>query len=251
MSDVSQGEGWWSVRWPVVSASGLPQRRSRIALAGTFPEVPPAATVRTNYQTERSAVAVATARKCVNGHQMPESHVFCSVCGSGRSEDHQDFSAPGKPMDPIGRWASQHIAIVVATVIIVVVGVVGGIGIAASGGSSSSGSSSSNNSSSTNNPYSSAENQFLSDLNNAPAPMTGDFANASVGTMVNEGNAACGDLVDGNTIYETLTDADNAAAELNLTEDDMAYLVGRAVITICPQYEGQVQAYLSANGYSS
>jgi hypothetical protein len=51
-------------------------------------------------------------------------------------------------MDPIGRWTSQHIAIVVAAVIIVVVGVVGGIGIAASGGSSSG--SSSNNSSSNN-----------------------------------------------------------------------------------------------------
>ena len=103
MSDVSQGEGWWVAsdgRW-------YPPQDYPNDGAGSPSQVPPQSSTSSHssdeLSTERSAVAVATARQCVNGHEMPESQVFCSVCGSGHSEDRPDFSAPRQAHGP--HWA--------------------------------------------------------------------------------------------------------------------------------------------------
>jgi hypothetical protein len=41
---------------------------------------------------EPSAIAIATARQCVKGHRMDESHTFCGLCGGG-PDTSSDFSA--------------------------------------------------------------------------------------------------------------------------------------------------------------
>ena len=94
--------------------------------------------------TDRSAVAVATARQCANGHEMPESHVFCSVCGGEQSEEFSDFSAPqsdirtglaykiGTIYGSKGRLPPK-IRIILTAVIVVFV--IGAIGVGAFGGS--------------------------------------------------------------------------------------------------------------------
>jgi len=86
---------------------------------------------------------------------MPESHIFCSVCGSGKRDQPSDFSAPHSDTRT---GLSQKIrefysgegkltpAIRIILTALIVVFVIGGIGMAAAGGSSPSGSSSNNSS---------------------------------------------------------------------------------------------------------
>ena len=95
MSDTSQGEGWWVAsdgRW--YPPQDHPNDREGSPLQVPDPQSSTSGDSAEEPSTDRSAVALATARQCVNGHEMPESHVFCSVCGSERSEDLSDFSAP-------------------------------------------------------------------------------------------------------------------------------------------------------------
>jgi hypothetical protein len=112
MSDVSQGEGWWVAsdgRW-------YPPQDHPNDRAGSRPwrSVPEASSDSAGEpSTDRSAVAVATARKCVNGHEMPESHVFCSVCGSKRNVG-TSRSTPWRSVSPdpqvvTGTCASGHV----------------------------------------------------------------------------------------------------------------------------------------------
>ena len=86
MSDVSQGEGSWVAsdgKWypphlhPEYKATPSESPVVQVATSSDAADEP---------SMERSAIAVATAQQCVNGHEMPESQVFCSVCASGRSE---------------------------------------------------------------------------------------------------------------------------------------------------------------------
>ena len=177
--------------------------------------------------TDRPAIAVATARQCSNGHEMPESHVFCSVCGSGRSEVRPDVSAPGKPMDPIGYWASQHIAIVVAASIIVVVGVVGGIGIAASGGSTPS-----------NSPYSgygyTANQQAYLNQLNANSGQS-DFNYVGYDQLLSLGKLACTLLNkygNSDVVYQGV-EANAIGAASNLNDSDIEELVSAASDNLC------------------
>ena len=150
MSDVSQGEGWWVAsdgRW--YPPQDHPNDGAGSPSQGSVPEASNDSAQEPS--TERSAVAVAKARRCVNDHEMPESHVFCSVCGSGHSDDLSDFSATrtatrtglghkiGAFYGGEGRLTPKVRIILTGAIVVFVIG---GIGIAASGGSSSSGSSS-------------------------------------------------------------------------------------------------------------
>ena len=133
MSDVSQGEGWWVAsdgRW-------YPPQDYPNDGAGSPSQVPPQSSTSSHssdeLSTERSAVAVATAQQCVNGHEMPESSIFCSVCGSGHSEVGPDFSAPASDR-PQG-WMRKRLLAVIVTVVVLAGA---GIGLGFSGGSSSS-----------------------------------------------------------------------------------------------------------------
>src|SRR5664280_3160615 len=108
MSDVSQGEGWW------VASDGKwyppylhPEYRPATPSESPVVQVATSSDAADEPSMERSAIAVATAQQCVNGHDMPESQVFCSVCGSGRSEVPLDFSAP-VPDKPQG-WVWRHL----------------------------------------------------------------------------------------------------------------------------------------------
>ena len=89
MSDISQGEGWCVAsdgRWypPQDHPNHGSGSSSQVPLLQNQADSEPS--------TDRSAVAVATARQCVNGHEMPESHVFCSGCGSQESEESEELS---------------------------------------------------------------------------------------------------------------------------------------------------------------
>jgi hypothetical protein len=151
MSDVSQGEGWWMAsdgRW-------YPPQDHPNNGAGSPSQVLVPDANGHSASADRSAVAAATARQCVNGHEMPESHVFCSVCGSGRSEVGPDFSAPQSGTrtglaHKIGAFYGHKgrltpmVRIILTAVIVVFV--IGAIGVGAFGGSSSTGSSSSTSS---------------------------------------------------------------------------------------------------------
>ena len=94
MSDVSQGEGWWVAsdgKW--YSPESHPEYRPAPPSEGPVVQGPTGSDSAKGPSTHRSAVAVATARRCAEGHEMPESSVFCAVCGSGRSDGLSDFSA--------------------------------------------------------------------------------------------------------------------------------------------------------------
>jgi hypothetical protein len=134
MSDVSQGEGWW------VASDGKwypphlhPEYRPATPSESPVVQVATSSDAADEPSMERSAIAVATAQRCVNGHDMPESQVSCSVCGSGRFEVPLDFSAP-VPDKPQG-WLRKHsLAVIVAVAVLAAAG----IGVGFSGGSSSS-----------------------------------------------------------------------------------------------------------------
>ena len=172
MSDTSQGEGWWVAsdgRW--YPPQDHPNDREGSPLQVPDPQSSTSSDSSDELSTERSSVAVAKARQCVNGHEMPESHVFCSVCGSGHSEVGTDFSAPQggtrtglahKIGTFYGRKGLLPPKVRIILTAVIVVFVIGGIGIAASGGSSSPGSSSTNSSS--NNSAASAPAQSPSEV---------------------------------------------------------------------------------------
>ena len=153
-SGVGQGEGWWLAS----DGNWYPPQGHPNDKEGP-PSQPPVLETRSHSSAEPStdqpAVAHPTARQCVNGHEMPESHIFCSVCGSGKRDQPSDFSAPHSDTRT---GLSQKIrefysgegkltpAIRIILTALIVVFVIGGIGMAAAGGSSPSGSSSNNSS---------------------------------------------------------------------------------------------------------
>lgn len=108
MSDVSQGEGWWVAsdgRWyPPKNPNDRPDPPSQVSI----PQGVAGSDSADEHSTDRSAVAGATARQCVNGHEMPESHVFCSVCGSEQWEGYDDEEyVPGRSrpsLQGVRRW---------------------------------------------------------------------------------------------------------------------------------------------------
>ena len=139
MSEGSQGEGWWVAsdgQWyaPHLHPEHRPAPPSDASVVQSATNSDP----EIEASIERSAIAVATAQQCVNGHEMPESHVFCSVCGSKRSEVPPQTSAPvpDNLMD-IQDWWAKHFVLVVAAVLVVFATL--GIGIAVSVGSGSGG----------------------------------------------------------------------------------------------------------------
>jgi hypothetical protein len=145
MSDVSQGEGWWLAsdgRW--YSPQDHPNDRPAPLSQLSIPQVSASSDPAEELSTDRSAIAVATARQCANGHEMPESSVFCSVCGGRRSEVPPDTS----DLEVLGVEAHQakNARIVVAVIAVCVLGLGLGLGLTggSSGSSSSSGSSTSN-----------------------------------------------------------------------------------------------------------
>lgn len=109
MSDISQGDGWWVAsdgRWypPQDHPNDRPTPPTKIPV----PRVSASSDSADEPSTDPSAVAVATTRQCVNGHEMPESHVFCSICGSERS----DGTATSTSLDPqivTGTCANGHV----------------------------------------------------------------------------------------------------------------------------------------------
>ena len=152
--DVSQGEGWWLAS----DGNWYPPQDHPIDMAGSLsqPHVPETSSHSSEGpSTDRPAVAHPTARQCVNGHEMPESHVFCSVCGSEKLRELSDFSAPhSKTHTGLSQKIREfyggegRLTPKVRIILTAVIGVfvIGGIGMAAAGGSSSSGSTSNNSS---------------------------------------------------------------------------------------------------------
>jgi hypothetical protein len=149
MSDVSQGERWRQAsdgRWYP------PQDHSNDGTGSPSQAPLPESNDRSadELSTERSSVAVATARHCVNGHEMPESHVFCSVCGGEESEQLSEFSATqsdlrtglahkiGASYGRNGRVTPKVRILLTAVIAVCVLGLGLGLTTGRSGGSSSS-----------------------------------------------------------------------------------------------------------------
>jgi hypothetical protein len=82
------------------------------ALIGNDPSaaasLPKGSTAAEAPSTNRSAVAVAMAQQCVNGHEMPERSAFCAVCGSKRIDGTTE-STSLVPQVVTGTCANGHV----------------------------------------------------------------------------------------------------------------------------------------------
>ena len=135
VSDVSPGEGWWVAsdgRWyPPPSdtppsleplsearrADGAWQAKNgRWYPSHLYPEYTPAPPSEAltasgdsadEESVERTAIAVAAAQHCANGHEMAEPQAFCSVCGSKRI-DETTASVSVDPQAVTGTCANGH-----------------------------------------------------------------------------------------------------------------------------------------------
>lgn len=80
-----------------------------------------------------------------------------------------------------------------------------------------------------------------------------DLANVSSSTLVSLGNAACGDFDNGYSVEQVAQDGLNAVEQnpgLGISDHDIGFIIGAAVVNICPQYTQEVQSYLNSNSAS-
>lgn len=87
--------------------------------------------------------------------------------------------------------------------------------------------------------------QYLDDLNG----QGGDFLSVSDPNLLVYGNAVCVDFEDGNSVAQTVNDADSAASTNSdgLTSYDMMRIIAAATTSLCPSYGPEVQAWAQAN----
>ena len=266
MSDASQGEGWWIAsdeRWypPQDHPNNRPAASSQVPI----PQGVASSDSAHEPSTDVSAVAVATAQKCANGHEMQESQVICSVCCGERTEASLDLSAP-IANKRTGLLANRIKGIPVVLIFVVAVLVVVGASAAAlslsGSGSSTSGSSSPSNSA----PVQSPTQVFLSTMSGNT-----DFTGIPSSVQVQAGQDACSSLqgINSDSSDNAVLAIDQAAAQAfdvlvgsggssapgvsptemqnpagqNVTQADSGYTVAAAVSSLCTQYGSAVQNY--------
>jgi hypothetical protein len=251
MSDVSQGEGWW------VASDGKwypphlhPQYRPAPPSEAPVVQGATSSDAADEPSRERSAIAVATAQQCVNGHDMPESQVFCPVCGSGHSEGAGEETGQDAPAskglmakaneaDPQERVRTHLKAVfVVLGVVILVFGI--GIVAATSGSTSSMPAPKASPSASvpagwgphdTSIPLTPGQGAIEDNL-----PLTGAFMTTGENVLVGLGDGVCSDLQAGDTTAQVNADAHQVVASgyHGLTEADL-----QTIITVATTYDCQ------------
>jgi hypothetical protein len=184
---------------------------------------------------------------------MPESHVFCGVCGSQESEELSDFSVSGFETHiglgheigafygGGGRRSPKARILLTAVIAVCVLGLGLGLGLGLTGGNSAS--------STTPTTAVTPETAYFEQL----VSLSSDFENLSTSVGMAQGEGACEDIADGDSVTATLEDGDAAIAEnpqWGLTVSDITDVIGAAVDNLCPQYRASVQAQLQAMGYS-
>jgi hypothetical protein len=240
------------VRCTLGSASGLPQRRSGIALAGTC------------FRGQRAfCVAVAPPRQCANGHEMPESHLFCSVCGSEeleKSEELSDFSATqSDSRTGLAHKIGKARILLTAVIAVCVLGL--GLGLGLTGGNSSSTSAAEASSTPTtassspmtgattidqmcNNIEGGVEFSALTYDENLAALAACNIPNTSSLAIDTAAPDVCTNLNEGTSVDQQLyvLETELSGSGIQFPDDAASFVVAAAVHYDCPGDESEVQA---------
>ena len=220
--------------------------------------------------TDRSAVAVS-ARHCVNGHEMPESHVFCTVCGGEESEEPSDFSATQPQSDSRtglahkigafygrnGRVTPKVRILLTAVIAVCVLGLGLGLGLGLTGGSAPIPNTNTNGAvpgwgDGGADPPPQSVQEYANDLhatgNPAFASAFGDPDVADPKSLIGPALNICMGFASGDSVGKAMqTDLEGGGVP-GMTKADIGTILVYAVKDMCPVYQSEVNAYVKIHG---